>query len=185
MSDDNILGKIAYAGATTAARAWEENLRSSAVFPHEEVEAAFQDYVHRANVDDWEYYSDLFTDPCIYIDHHFGTVRSPRELSDWMVPLMKTQPEMRFIPGWHVIHGNMVINYNWNRWPNPEGSPVPYDEWRNPGPVADYRFQFPCVTMCIYAGNGKFCFEEDIYSPAAYLEIRNQWRQAMGMDDAD
>ena len=179
MSEENILGKIAYAGATQAAKAWEENMRTSPIYPREEVEAAFQDYVHRANINDWEYYSQLFTDPCVYIDHHFGTVRSTKELSDWMVPLMKTQPEMKFIPEWHVVQGNLIINYNWNRWPNPKGSKVDYGEWQNPGPATDYLYQFPCVTLNIYGGNGKMVYEEDLYSAPAYLEILNAWKRDM------
>ncbi len=71
------------------------------------------------------------------------------------------------------VQGNLVINYNWNRWPNPDGSKVPYGEWRNPGPATDYRYQFPCVTLNLYAGNGKFRYEEDLYCAPAYLEIKD------------
>ena len=98
-----------------------------------------------------------------------------------MVPLMSRQSEMRFVPGWHAIKGNLVMNYNWNRWPNPEGSRVPYGEFRNPGPVDDYKYQFPCMTLNIYGGNGKFCYEEDLYSAPAYVETLKRWQQAMGL----
>jgi len=174
------LGKIAYLGANSAALGWQTLLRSGPAYPHAEVEAAFQDYAARANMNEWEHWCDMFADECLYVDHHFGTFRRRDDIARWMVPLMATQPELRFIPEWHAIQGNLVINYNWNRWPNPEGSKVPYGEWRNPGPATDYRYQFPCVTLNIYGGNGKFIYEEDLYCAPAYLEILKTWKRDMG-----
>jgi hypothetical protein len=171
------LGKIGVLGALSASQGWSAPARG--IFPYEEVEAAFLEYVRRANIDDWNLYSDMFTEECVYIDHHFGTFRSPAEIKAWMNPLMATQPEMRFIPGWYVIKDDMVINYNWNRWPNPDGSAEPYGDYGRCAPVSAYQYQYPCVTMNRYAGDGLFWFEEDIYSPSAYLEIRAAWQREM------
>jgi hypothetical protein len=173
------LGKIGYLGANKAALGWNTMMNGSKVYPHEEVEAAFQDYAARANINDWDYWCDIFADKCLYVDHHFGVFHSRDEVAKWMVPLMKTQPEMKFIPEWHVVQGNLIINYNWNRWPNPKGSKVDYGEWQNPGPATDYLYQFPCVTLNIYGGNGKMVYEEDLYSAPAYLEILNAWKRDM------
>jgi hypothetical protein len=171
------LGKIGAAGAMDAAQGWSAPARGK--FAHGEVESAFLEYVRRANINDWSLYADMFTEQCVYIDHHFGTFRSPAAIKAWMIPLMATQPEMRFVPGWYVIQDDKVINYNWNRWPNPDGSCEPYDAYPNNSPLAEYRYQFPCVTMNRYAGDGLFWFEEDIYSPSAYLEIRAAWQAEM------
>jgi hypothetical protein len=173
------LGKIGYAGAMAAAEGWEKLLNKGKQYPYEEVEAAFHDYAARANMNDWDHWCDIFTEECLYVDHHFGVFRTRAEIAKWMVPLMSRQSEMRFIPGWHVIKGNLVMNYNWNRWPNPDGSRVPYGEFRNPGPVDDYKYQFPCMTLNIYGGNGKFCYEEDLYSAPAYQETLKRWTEAM------
>jgi hypothetical protein len=35
------------------------------------------------------------------------------------------------------------------------------------------------VTLNRYAGDGLFWYEEDLYSPSAYLEILSQWKAAM------
>ena len=59
----------------SAALGWQTLLRSGPAYPHEEVEAAFQDYAARANMDDWEHWCDMFTDECLYVDHHFGVFR--------------------------------------------------------------------------------------------------------------
>ena len=103
------LGKVGYAGAMAAASGWQNLLGAGKTYPHAEVEAAFEDYAARANMNDWEHWCDIFTDKCLYVDHHFGVFHSRDEVAKWMVPLMSRQPEMRFIPGWHVIQGNLVI----------------------------------------------------------------------------
>src|SRR5882757_626622 len=100
------LGKIGYTGAMAAAGGWQNLLGKGKTYPQAEVEAAFEDYAARANMNDWEHWCDIFTDKCLYVDHHFGTFHSRNEVAKWMVPLMQRQPEMRFIPGWHVIQGN-------------------------------------------------------------------------------
>jgi hypothetical protein len=61
MSDQTSdFGKIAYQGAMSAALGWHTMLRSGPAYPHDEVEAAFQDYAARANMNDWEHLCDMF-----------------------------------------------------------------------------------------------------------------------------
>ena len=170
-------GKVGVGAAADAAKGWSAPARGT--FSRGEVEAAFLEYVRRANINDWNLYSDMFTDECVYIDPYFGTFRSPQQIKDFQNPLMATQSEMRFVPGWYMIEGDRLINYNWNRWPNPDGSGEPCGEYPNRFPVESYRYQFPCVTLNRYAGNGLFWYEEDIYSPDAYLEIRGAWLREM------
>ena len=177
MSKQLDLGKIGFAGALSAAKGW--GLPARGKFARDEVEAAFREYVRRANINDWDLWAAMFTDECLYVDHHFGTFTRRVDIRDWMTPLMATQPEMRFIPEWHAIEGDLVVNYNWNRWPNPDGSFEPYDQPDNGIPNTNYRYQFPCVTLNRYAGDGLFWFEEDLYSPSAYVEILTQWKADM------
>ena len=162
MSQQIDLAKIGVQTAATAAGQWVGADFAASKHPRAEVEAAYRDYVDRANSGDWDRWCDIFSEDVLYVDHHFGVFRGREEVRKWMVPLMAGQPEMVFPPGWFVIVGDLLINYNWNRWPNPEGSRVPYGEFRNPGPVDDYKYQFPCMTLNIYGGNGKFCYEEDL-----------------------
>lgn len=177
MSNSFDLGKIGFAGALNAAQGWAPPARGN--WPREEVEAAFREYVRRANINDWDLWAGMFTEECLYVDHHFGTFKRREDVRAWMTPLMATQPEMKFIPEWYAIQGDLVINYNWNRWPNPDGSGEPYDKFENGIPNTKYRYQFPCVTLNRYAGNGLFWYEEDLYSPSAYLEILAEWKQEM------
>ena len=177
MSAQIDLGKIGFQGAVNAARGW--NLTPRGEFPRAEVEAAFEEYVRRANINDWDLWAGMFTEECLYVDHHFGTFTRREQVRAWMTPLMATQPEMKFIPEFCVIQGDLVVNYNWNRWPNPDGSDEPYDRFRSGIPNTRYRYQFPCVTLNRYAGNGLFWYEEDLYSPSAYLEVIKSWKDEM------
>lgn len=177
MSEPFDLGKIGFAGAVSAAIGWAPPARGR--FAYEEVHAAFEEYVRRANINDWDLWADMFTDECLYVDHHFGTFKRRQDVRDWMTPLMATQPEMKFVPEFFVIKDDLVVNYNWNRWPNPDGSCEPYDVYGNGIPNTNYKYQFPCVTLNRYAGDGLFWYEEDLYSPTAYLEVLKQWKAEM------
>jgi hypothetical protein len=172
------LGKIGFAGALSAAKGWAAPSRGN--FPREEVEAAYREYVRRANINDWDLWAGMFTEECLYVDHHFGTFTRRIDVRNWMTPLMATQPEMCFIPEFYAIQGDLVVNYNWNRWPNPDGSFEPYNDPDSGIANINYRYQFPCVTLNRYAGDGLFWYEEDLYSPSAYMEIITQWKADMG-----
>ena len=171
------------AAAAAAAAEWEpwrgDLLQIPGKFPREEVEAAFHEYLRRANANDWDAWCDLFTDDVHYVDHYFGVMHGLDAVRAWMVPLMAGQPEMKFPPGWHVIAGDVIVNYNWNRWPNPDGSFEPYNDPNSGIANINYKYQFPCVTLNRYAGDGLFWYEEDLYSPSAYIEIITQWKADM------
>jgi hypothetical protein len=154
--DAGLRGKEA---ALAAARGWDRfgQASQSTKHPRAEVEAACHEYVRRANINDWDLWTDIFTEDVLYVDHAYGVFRSREEVRKWMVPLM--------------------INYNWNRWPNPDGSAEPYDDWRNPQPVSLYAHHFPCVTINVYGGNGLFAYEEDLYCAPAFMNIFTSWQK--------
>jgi hypothetical protein len=168
------------AAAAAAATAWAEPIHFDR-FPREEIEAAFWEYVKRANANDWDAWVDLFTEDVVYVDHYFGVMRGRERVREWMVPLMAGQPELKFPVGFHAIVGDVILNYNWNRWPNPDGSFEPYDKTPNPSvPLDSWPFQFPCMTIDRYAGDGKWRYEENLYSAPAYLGILTSWQGASG-----
>jgi SnoaL-like domain len=175
--------------AAAAATTWEpwrgDLLAIPGKFPRDEVEAAFREYLRRANANDWDAWCDLFTEDVHYVDHYFGVMDGLEAVRNWMVPLMAGQPEMKFPPGWHVLAGDVVINYNWNRWPNPDGSYEPYDDVSDTTNRLDaWKYQFPCITLDRYAGDGKFNYEENFYSAPAYLGVWRGWQAEMGLPQA-
>ena len=167
----------AAAAAATTWQPWRGDLQQiPGKFPHDEVQQAFDNYLRLANSNDWDAWCDLFTDDVYYVDHSFGVFEGQDAVRKWMVPLMAAQPEMKFPPGWHIIAGDVVVNYNWNRWPNPDGSFEPYGDPTNFKDRLDsWKYQFPCITIDRYAGNGKFNFEENFYSAPAYLGVLRAW----------
>lgn len=174
-------GQIGWDAARAAAGFWETMKGAVAHFPEEEVRKAFEEYARRANENDWDAWADLFAEDVLYVDHQFGVLHSREEVRKWMVPLMKQQPEMRFVPSWCAIHGDVAINYNWNRWPNPDGSHEPYDRILQPDVRDDvYPYQFPAITITRYAGEGLFDYEEDLYSMPGYLQILGDWQEKTG-----
>lgn len=184
MSDELSAENLAQNGVTAASAASTAWITladfENTNYSREEIEAAFHEYVARANANEWDAWCDIFTEDVLYVDHQFGVLRGREEVRKWMVPLMKSQPEMKFPVGWHAIRGDVVINYNWNRWPNPDGSGEPYDDVENPGaPMDQYLYQFPAVTITIYGGNGMFKYEEDLYSPNGYMKVVNDWQEEM------
>jgi len=167
--------------AKAAAAFWETMKGRAARFAESEVREAFEEYVGRANANDWDAWVDLFAEEVLYVDHQFGVLHSREDVRKWMVPLMKAQPEMRFVPSWCAIQGDVIINYNWNRWPNPDGSHEPYDRILHPEARDDvYRYQFPAVTINRYAGNGLFDYEEDFYSMPGYIKTLEDWQTERG-----
>ena len=91
------------AAASAAAATWEpwrgDLLAIPGRFPRQEVEAAFREYLERANANDWDAWCDLFTEDVHYVDHFFGVMEGLDAVRNWMVPLMAGQPEMKFLPG--------------------------------------------------------------------------------------
>jgi hypothetical protein len=173
-------GRRGHETAIAAAAAWDRigQAQRSTRHPREEVEAACHEYVRRANVNDWDLWCDIFSEDVLYVDHAYGVFHGREQVREWMVPLMKTMPEMRFVPGFLVVQGDLVVNYNWNRWPNPDGSAEPYDDWKSPGAHARYPHQFPCVTINVYGGNGRFSYEEDLYCAPAFMNVFGGWQDA-------
>jgi len=171
------LAKVGVRTAAAAAGSWVGADFAASRYPRAEVEEAYRDYVRRANANDWDAWCDIFTEDVLYVDHHFGVFRGREEVRKWMVPLMASQPEMKFPPGWYVIVGDLLVNYNWNRWPNPDGTGEPYDDFVTGAPLDKYRYQFPCVTINRYGGKGLFCYEEDFYSAPAYAETLRGWQE--------
>ena len=177
MSQTLDLAKIGIQTSAAAAGAWLGADPAASKYPRAEVEASYRDYVERANSGDWDSWCNIFTEDVLYVDHHFGVFRGRAEVRKWMVPLMAGQPEMKFPAGWYLIAGDLLINYNWNRWPNPDGTGEPYGGFACGAPLDKYRYQFPCVTINRYGGHGLFSYEEDFYSAPAYVETLRGWQE--------
>jgi len=104
---------------------------------------------------DWSVWADLFTEDAEYIEHAYGTFRGRGKIHEWITKVMAPFPAMTFPQDWVVFdeENGAILFQCQNRLPHPTDPDGP-------------PFQFPNWTRLVYAGNGKFSSEEDVYNPA-------------------
>jgi len=119
---------------------------------------------------DWTIWSEMFTDDADYIEHAYGTFKGKDRIREWIVKVMAPFPNMTFPQDWVVFDeetGTVVFQCQ-NRLEHPtdpNGEP----------------FQFPSWTRLTYAGDGKWCCEEDVYNPARDANrVIGAWLKAGG-----
>lgn len=103
---------------------------------------------------DWAPFADLFTEDVVYIEHHYGMFHGREEVRKWIVDVMAPFPHMRFPSDWIAYDEDndavvVMIKNLLDHPTDPDGEP----------------FWFPNWTRLVYAGDGLFSSEEDIYNP--------------------
>ena len=101
---------------------------------------------------DWDQWADQFTDDAHYREHHYGYFTSGSRDPGVDQAVMQPFPTMEFPPSFSLIDGNRVSALIPNILPAPDGD--------------DGYYGFDVNTILHYAGNGKWSYEEDVYSPA-------------------
>ncbi len=142
-------------------------------FSREELEEALKIYneAHRkaSETGDWSIWASLFTEDSEYIEHAYGEFHGREEIEKWIKAVMAPFPHMTFPQDWCCIdeENDAIIMCVQNTLRHPT----------DPGK----KFSFPNWTRLVYAGNGKFSSEEDIYNPARDAEREVvAWLQAGG-----
>ena len=103
----------------------------------------------------WNVWADVFTEDADYIEHVYGVFKGREAIRRWITGVMAPFPHMTFPQDWVAFDESTgaIIFQCQNRLEHPtdpRGEP----------------FQFPTWTRLVYAGNGKFSCEEDVYNPA-------------------
>jgi hypothetical protein len=138
-------------------------------FSREELEEAFARYqqvaLEAGTSGDWNAWADQFTEDATYVEHLFGTFGGREAIRKWICSTMAQYPncEMKFFPiEWYMIdeERGWVVCQVWNRMVDPGDG----------GLHQAYNF-----TLLKYAGNGRWSYEEDIYSPAPFQEMIKGW----------
>lgn len=123
---------------------------------------------------DWSPFADLFTEDVHYIEHAYGEFHGREAVRSWIVEVMKPFPHMRFTHDWTAYDdaNDAVVICIGNVLDHPS----------EPG----VEFTFPNITRLVYAGNGLFSSEEDVYNPARDApRVVGEWIQAGGRMAAD
>jgi hypothetical protein len=143
----------------------------SPAHPREEVDTEFGKYRERAAravaTGDWDQWADQFTDSAHYREHHYGYFRSGAEIRAWIKSVMQPFPTMEFPVPWYLVDGNRVTALISNILPPPPGDSGYYG--------------FDVNTILHYAGEGKWSYEEDVYSPKEAQDVINRWVAAGGV----
>lgn len=119
---------------------------------------------------DWTDLADLFTDDVVFIDPAWGRVEGIDELRTFLSESMKGLEDWTFPIEFVAINGDNVVVKWIQRLPGTRSDGTPY-------------VQSGSSTL-IYAGNGKFRYEEDLLNMAHVLEdlSASGWRPRAGFN---
>ena len=143
---------------------------SEHVFDRAEIEAAWREIIAAGDAGDWDRWADLHTEDCEWHECNYGVIRGREAIRATITALMAPVSMMQFPVEWVVIDGNRVVYYPWQVFPDPKGG--------------DEVYRFGCVTAMIYAGNGQFSRQDDLYNPAEGQKVIMAWIAAGGTFEA-
>ena len=141
--------------------------------PYEEVRATVDAYVamrDRIEQGDaaWVDLADFFTDDIVYIDPAWGRVEGIDEIRTFMVESMTGLEDWTFPVEYTAIDGDTVV-VKWTQ--------------QSPGQRDDgSRYEQSGYSTLVYAGDGKFSYEEDLLNMTHVLEdlAASGWRPGTG-----
>jgi hypothetical protein len=126
-------------------------------FSRQELQQAFEIYdaavLKAVETGDWNGWADLFTEDALYIEHAYGEFHGREAIREWICGVMAPFPTMYFPQDWVLYDedNDAIVMCVQNVLPHPEDP--------------DINFAFPNWTRLVYAGDGQFSLEEDIYNP--------------------
>lgn len=143
--------------------------------PAAEIRAAYDAYVAaRDEVEagklGWDALADWFTDDATFIDPAWGRVEGIAAIKEFLVESMQGLEDWTFPRQWTAVEGNRLIS----GWLN-----------RLPGARADGSFyEAPGVSIMVYAGDGKFSYEEDLLNMVHVTELIREsgWKPGPGFN---
>lgn len=159
--------------STCQAADMTDTVSPSAAFPREEVVAALDAYVElrsriAAGDATWVDLADLFTDDVVYIDPAWGRLEGRAALLEFLDESMRGLEDWDFPIEYTAVSGDTVV-IKWTQL--------------LPGTRADgSRFAQSGISTLVYAGDGKFSYEEDLLNMAHVLEDLGEsgWRPGEG-----
>lgn len=139
------------------------------MYTRAELEKAFGDYQQTgkeaAATHDWNAWADQFTENATYVEHLYGTFTGREAIRAWITKTMTTFPGVRmpiFPVTWSVLdpERGWIVCEILNRMEDPGDGSV--HEAAN-------------LTVLHYAGDGLWSREEDVYNPATFMTMIQEW----------
>jgi hypothetical protein len=148
-------------------------------FERDEIERAFRRYREAADeagrTGDWRPWVECFTPDVVYVEHLYGRFHGRDEVLAWITRTMTKWPftQMQEFPwDWYTIDAEQgwLVGQVENRFVDP-GDGLVYEgaNW----------------TRLVYAGDGLFASEEDVYNPASFAPVVEGWLAAWSTHHPD
>lgn len=141
-------------------------------FTRDEIQAAFDRYraaaTEAGRTGDWRPWVECFTPEVRYIEHLYGEFEGRDAVQAWIEKTMNAWPftHMQLFPwDWYTIDAEQgwVVGQLRNDFVDPgDGRTYGAANW----------------TRLVYAGDGLFASEEDVYNPAEFAGPLEQWLAA-------
>ena len=148
-------------------------------YDRQEIQDAFERYVAAAGeagrTGDWRPWVECFTPDVHYIEHLYGDFHSREAVLEWIEKTMHAWPftQMQLFPwDWYTVDAEQgwVVGQVENRFVDPGDGEV---------------YEAPNWTRLVYAGNGLFASEEDVYNPADFEPVVTKWLAAWARHHPD
>ncbi len=145
-------------------------------FSEAEVRDAYQQYAKtRERIDAGElWWDDLrqhFTENAVFVDPAWGRVDGLDAIVQFLQDSMRGLEDWTFPLEWMAVDGDYLLTGWQNRLPGgrPDGS----------------YYQVPGMSRLHYAGDGRFCFEQDLINMVHMLEVMKEsgWKPGPGFQN--
>mgnify|MGYP003672689031 CR=1 FL=1 len=152
----------------------------------EEIDDAFTQYqamgLKAARSGNWNYWGDMFTENCTYIERNLGSWAGRAAIVRNMSAVMHLSGNEDLA---YESRDNGVVSDPWvmcNQYPV-EAYVIDVERgwvwaliWNRMDDPGDGSIhQSNCFNLFKYAGNGQFSYEEDLYNPAEFLDMMEKW----------
>jgi len=138
-------------------------------FSRAEMEREFEAYQERGRLagetGDWNAWADQFTDDAVYVEHYYGRFEGQDAIRRWITSTMAEFPNNQFV----------LFPIEWAIFDEERGWIVCEIQNRLSDPGDGSIFQAANLTRLVYAGDGRWSYEEDAYNPAAMAVAVQAW----------
>lgn len=135
----------------------------------DELVAAFAEFEatvdHAARTRNWDPWVDQYTEDVVYVEHAAGTMHGREEVRPWIWKTMET------FPGSHMTSFPSL----WRVYD--EATARVLCELDNPmrDPGDGTIISATNISIVSYAGDGKWCRQEDVYNPLRFVSATLRW----------
>ena len=131
-------------------------------FTRGEIEAAYDRYVETRNKIEagelgWDVLGEFFTDDATFIDPAWGRMRGRGRICDFLATSMSGLDDWSFPHEWKMVDGNRLVAAWKNRLPGQRDDGTYYEAQG--------------ISIMLYAGDGKFSYEEDLLNMAHIFQL--------------